>query len=165
VQNYDSQVAQSHYAYGQTERHFGLGNRTNEDVEVTFYSTGRVTRINNVVANQTIQVQESAGSVPLMAATRSTDLVFASLSTPLHQSTANSQPQSQILASTDRAQPMNASATSPNHPAAAIQATLAKPIGPLPYRYYGICAVWGISAGEQIAGRSAWPCANHQRPR
>jgi ASPIC and UnbV/FG-GAP-like repeat len=68
TQNYDSQVAQSYYAYGETERHFGLGNRTNVDVEVTFYSTGRVTRVNNVTANQTLRVLESAGNVPQMAA-------------------------------------------------------------------------------------------------
>jgi hypothetical protein len=62
VQNYDSQVAQSYYAYGETERHFGLGNQTSVDVEVTFYSTGRVTRVNNVAANQTIRLLEIAGA-------------------------------------------------------------------------------------------------------
>jgi len=61
VANYDFQVATSYYGYGETERHFGLGNRTKVDVVVTFPS-GRVTRINNVTANQTIRVLESAGS-------------------------------------------------------------------------------------------------------
>jgi hypothetical protein len=32
------------------------------DVVVEFYGSGRVTRMNNVAANQTIQVLESAGS-------------------------------------------------------------------------------------------------------
>jgi urease beta subunit len=61
VADYDFQVATSSYGYGQTERHYGLGTRTNVDVVVVFPS-GRVTRINNVTANQTIQVLESAGS-------------------------------------------------------------------------------------------------------
>ena len=59
VAHYDFQVATSYYGYGQTERHFGLGTRTNVDVVVQFPS-GRVTRMNNVAANQTIQVLESA---------------------------------------------------------------------------------------------------------
>jgi hypothetical protein len=61
VAQYDFQVATSYYAYGETERHFGLGNRANVDVVVVFPS-GRVTRLNNVSANQTIRVLESAGS-------------------------------------------------------------------------------------------------------
>ena len=61
VTQYDFQVATSYYGYDETERHFGLGNRTNVDVVVRFPS-GRVTRINNVAANQTIRVLESAGA-------------------------------------------------------------------------------------------------------
>ena len=60
VADYDFQVATSYYSYGQAERHFGLGTRTNVDVVVQFAS-GRVTRLNNVSANQTIDVLESAG--------------------------------------------------------------------------------------------------------
>jgi hypothetical protein len=63
VAQYDFQSATSYYGYGQTERHYGLGNRTAVDVVVEFAS-GRVTRVNNVAANQTIQVMESAGSTP-----------------------------------------------------------------------------------------------------
>jgi hypothetical protein len=58
---YDFQVATSSYGYGQTERHFGLGTRAAVDVVVQFAS-GRVTRLNNVSANQTVQVLESAGN-------------------------------------------------------------------------------------------------------
>ena len=65
VATYDFQVATSYYGYGETERHFGLGSRATVDVVVEFPGSGRVTRINNVAANQTIRVLESAGSVPL----------------------------------------------------------------------------------------------------
>ena len=58
VAQYDFQVATSFYGYGETERHFGLGNRTSVDVVVRF-SSGRVTRINNVAADQTVRVLES----------------------------------------------------------------------------------------------------------
>src|SRR5262245_43542643 len=104
VQNYDSQVAQSYYAYGQTERHFGLGTRTNVDVEVTFYSTGRVTRLNNVAANQTIQALESAGTVAAMAITAPTDLVLASLDAPAELSSDVLQQSGQVLAGANRTQ-------------------------------------------------------------
>ena len=57
VADYDFQVATNYYGYDQTERHFGLGNRTNVDIVVTFAS-GKVTRLNNVSANQTVQVAE-----------------------------------------------------------------------------------------------------------
>jgi hypothetical protein len=61
VADYDFQVATSYYGTNETERHYGLGTRSNVDVVVRFAS-GRVTRINNVAANQTIRVLESAGS-------------------------------------------------------------------------------------------------------
>ena len=61
VAQYDFQVATSYYSYAQTERHFGLGSRTNVDVVVTFAS-GRVTRLSSVNANQTIHILESDGS-------------------------------------------------------------------------------------------------------
>jgi hypothetical protein len=60
VAQYDFQVATSYYGADGTERHFGLGNRTTVDVVVRF-ADGRVTRLNNVPANQTISVPESAG--------------------------------------------------------------------------------------------------------
>jgi len=55
VAQYDFQVATSYYGYGQTERHFGLRNRSAVDVVVEF-PDGTVRRINNVVANQTLLV-------------------------------------------------------------------------------------------------------------
>jgi hypothetical protein len=61
VAQYDFQVATSYYGQSETERHFGLGTRGAVDVVVEFAS-GRVTRINNVTANQTLRVLESAGS-------------------------------------------------------------------------------------------------------
>jgi Calx-beta domain/FG-GAP-like repeat/Bacterial Ig-like domain (group 2)/ASPIC and UnbV len=60
VAQYDFQVATSYYGYGETERHYGLGNRAKVDVVVQFAS-GRVTRVNDVAANQTLHVFESAG--------------------------------------------------------------------------------------------------------
>ncbi|MFO0966215.1 MAG: Calx-beta domain-containing protein [Gemmataceae bacterium] len=59
IAQYDFQVATSYYGYGQTERHFGLGSRTTVDVVVE-WPDGRVTRLNGVAANQTLQVVESA---------------------------------------------------------------------------------------------------------
>ena len=57
VADYDFQVATSYYGYDQTERHFGLGSRTNVDIVVQFAS-GKVTRLNNVSADQTVQMLE-----------------------------------------------------------------------------------------------------------
>ena len=81
VATYDFQVATSYYAYGETERHFGLGNRAVVDVAVEFYGNGQVTRINNVAANQTIRVLESTGSMGLMAAPLGDDSVWSSYGT------------------------------------------------------------------------------------
>jgi hypothetical protein len=64
VATYDFQSAASYYSYGETERHFGLGNRAAVDVVVQFAGSNQVTRINNVAANQTIRVLESAGNAP-----------------------------------------------------------------------------------------------------
>jgi hypothetical protein len=55
VAQYDFQVATSYYGTNETERHFGLGNRTTVDVVVQF-ADGHLTRVNNVAANQTIRV-------------------------------------------------------------------------------------------------------------
>jgi hypothetical protein len=60
VAQYDFQVATSYYGRGETERHFGLGSRAAVDVVVVF-PDGRVTRISNVAANQSIRVLESDG--------------------------------------------------------------------------------------------------------
>jgi hypothetical protein len=62
VAAYDFQVATSYYGYAETERHFGLGSRGAVDVVVEFPGSGRVTRVNNVAANQTVRVLESAGA-------------------------------------------------------------------------------------------------------
>ena len=60
VAQYDFQVATSYYAYGETERHYGLGSRTNVDVVVEF-PDGHVTQMSNVAANQTIRVLDGVG--------------------------------------------------------------------------------------------------------
>jgi hypothetical protein len=65
VAQYDFQVATSYYGPSETERHYGLGSRSNVDVVVQFANAGHVTRMNNVAANQTIRVLESAsGGAP-----------------------------------------------------------------------------------------------------
>src|SRR5262249_6218779 len=104
VQNYDSQVAQSYYAYGQTERHFGLGTRTNVDVEVTFYSTVRVTGPNNGGANQAHPGPGSGGHQAEVAGPLANDLVLASLAVRTDKSTGDFQPPSQMIAGADRVQ-------------------------------------------------------------
>jgi hypothetical protein len=57
---YDSQAAASYYAYAETERHYGLGDRTEVDVEVEFYPSGKPVRVPNVKANGTVKVREAA---------------------------------------------------------------------------------------------------------
>ena len=66
VATYDFQVATSYYGRAQTERHFGLGTRSTVDVVVEFPQSGHVTRINNVAANQTINVLESPSPQPAL---------------------------------------------------------------------------------------------------
>jgi hypothetical protein len=58
VAEYDFQVATSYYGTNRTERHFGLGTRTNVDIVVRFAS-GKVATLSNVSANQMVQVLES----------------------------------------------------------------------------------------------------------
>src|SRR5262249_54610331 len=58
VAQYDFQPATRYYGTSQTERHWGRGTRGAVDVVVQF-ADGHVTRINNVAANQTLQVFES----------------------------------------------------------------------------------------------------------
>src|SRR5262249_9274919 len=59
IPQYDFQVATSYYGTSATERHFGLGIRTAVDVVVQF-ADGHVKRLNNVSADQTISVLDSA---------------------------------------------------------------------------------------------------------
>ena len=58
---YDSQSAASYYALAQTERHFGLGNRTSVDLSVQFYPSGSVVWKRGVSARQTVDVREQEG--------------------------------------------------------------------------------------------------------
>jgi hypothetical protein len=66
VAQYDFQVATSYYGRAQTERHFGLGARSAVDVVVEFPHVGHVRRINDVAANQTINVLESASAARVL---------------------------------------------------------------------------------------------------
>jgi hypothetical protein len=54
----NSQSAHSYYAYGQTERHFGLGQRRVVDVSVEFYPWGKRTEKKTAQANQTLVLWE-----------------------------------------------------------------------------------------------------------
>ena len=55
---YCFQAANSYYGRAQTERHFGLDQRANVDVEVVFQPSGTVVRRNNVPANSILLVSE-----------------------------------------------------------------------------------------------------------
>jgi hypothetical protein len=57
---YDSQAAPSYYAYSETERHYGLGDRAMVDVEVEFYPSGKTVSAKGVKANGTVKVREAA---------------------------------------------------------------------------------------------------------
>jgi hypothetical protein len=57
---YDSQAAPSYYAYAETERYYGLGDRATVDVEVEFYPSGKTERLKGVKANGTVKVREAA---------------------------------------------------------------------------------------------------------
>jgi hypothetical protein len=65
IATYDFQVATSYYGRAQPERHFGLGSRSTVDVVVEFPS-GHVSRMNNVAANQTINIVEAAALPPAL---------------------------------------------------------------------------------------------------
>jgi hypothetical protein len=54
------QSFQSYYAARQTERHFGLGQRTSVDVSVEFYPSGRRVERKNVPADQTVVIAEQS---------------------------------------------------------------------------------------------------------
>jgi hypothetical protein len=66
VAQYDFQVATSYYGASQTERHFGLGNRSSVDVVVEFPGS-HVTRTNSVAADQTVSVLENPAAIPTVA--------------------------------------------------------------------------------------------------
>lgn len=55
---YDSQAAASYYGLAQTERHFGLGQRTSVDVAVEFYPSGKIVRQRGVGADRTVEIRE-----------------------------------------------------------------------------------------------------------
>ncbi|MEE8450529.1 MAG: CRTAC1 family protein [Thermoguttaceae bacterium] len=57
---YDSQMAASYYAYAQTERHFGLGDRSRVDVSVQFYPSGTVIWKRDVSTSQTVTIRETS---------------------------------------------------------------------------------------------------------
>ncbi len=54
----NSQSTHSYYAYAQTERHFGLGQRRVVDVSVEFYSSGKRVERKAAHANQTLVMSE-----------------------------------------------------------------------------------------------------------
>ncbi|HEY7120122.1 MAG TPA: CRTAC1 family protein [Tepidisphaeraceae bacterium] len=58
VLNVGSQSAHSYFAYGTTQRHFGLGGRRSVDLVVQFHPSGQQVTRKNVAANQTIELQE-----------------------------------------------------------------------------------------------------------
>jgi hypothetical protein len=58
VVSYCKQTQQSTYAYGETERHFGLGARTSVDVAVQFYPSRKLVRSTGVPADSTIRISE-----------------------------------------------------------------------------------------------------------
>jgi hypothetical protein len=60
---YCFQAASSYYGQATTERHFGLGGRTNVDVEVEFYPSGRIVRRAATAANGRIYVYEEGDRI------------------------------------------------------------------------------------------------------
>jgi len=58
VQILDSQMAHSYYSLAQTERHFGLGSRTDVDVSVEFYPSRKVVSKASVKADSTVVIAE-----------------------------------------------------------------------------------------------------------
>jgi hypothetical protein len=70
VVNRNKQVLPTYYAYGETERHFGLGPRTSVDVAVLFYPSNKLVRKDGVAANATVRISEDGTGVivpPMMA--------------------------------------------------------------------------------------------------
>jgi hypothetical protein len=63
VHTYCKQVQQSYgYAYAQTERHYGLGARTNADVEVEFYPSGTKVKKSGAANNKTWFINENGAT-------------------------------------------------------------------------------------------------------
>lgn len=55
---FDSQAAASYYAYAETERHYGLGQRERVDVSIEFYPSGKTVLRRDVPANGTVRITE-----------------------------------------------------------------------------------------------------------
>ena len=55
---YDSQASASYYSFAQTERHFGLGQRTTVDVQVEFYPSSKVVWQRDAAADRTVVIRE-----------------------------------------------------------------------------------------------------------
>jgi len=55
---YDSQASASYYSFAQTERHFGLGQRTTVDVQVEFYPSSKVVWQRDAAAYRTVVIRE-----------------------------------------------------------------------------------------------------------
>jgi hypothetical protein len=55
---YSKQVQRTYYAFGDTERHYGLGARTSVDVAVRFHPSNKVVRHDGVAANTTVRISE-----------------------------------------------------------------------------------------------------------
>src|SRR5262249_12600283 len=83
----------------------------------------------------TIQVLESTGTVPQMAATLPTDLVFASLSTSFDQLNINSPPQGQIVANPNRTLINRDAAALPNSDPVDDETMLVKALEPTTSRF------------------------------
>ncbi|MEO5626010.1 MAG: FG-GAP-like repeat-containing protein [Dokdonella sp.] len=60
---YCFQAASSYYGREVSERHFGLGARTQVDVEVEFYPSGRIVRRAAVAANGVIEIPEAGDQI------------------------------------------------------------------------------------------------------
>lgn len=68
---YCAQSQQSYYAYSQTERHFGLGDRVSCDVEVEFFPSGVKVKASAVQKNTTVVLRESGAVISENAAFKS----------------------------------------------------------------------------------------------
>lgn len=58
VQILDSQMAHSYFSFAESERHFGLGSRTNVDVSVEFYPSNQRVQRRGVNANGSVSINE-----------------------------------------------------------------------------------------------------------
>jgi hypothetical protein len=60
---YNKQAQQPYYAFGDTERHYGLGARTSVDVTVRFHPSNKVVRHDGVAANSTVRIGEDGAGM------------------------------------------------------------------------------------------------------